>query len=105
MAESKTTELHSVPILSDDDEFIVVDKSITSAEDADVTGKTSKISMQSFVTECFQWSSGRRKRTQGQKGQKDRLEQTERKVTKHHKETPVTAPSTTRKLCSCTKRR
>ena len=34
MAESKKiTELHSVPILSDDDEFIVVDKSITSGED------------------------------------------------------------------------
>ena len=44
MAESKKiTELQQVPTLSDDDEFLVVDKSTTSGEDASASGKTSKV--------------------------------------------------------------
>ena len=38
MAESKKiTELHSIPSLSDDDEFVVIDKSITAGNDASAT--------------------------------------------------------------------
>ena len=44
MAESKKiTQLQEAQGLSSEDEFIVVDKSITNGDDASTTGKTSKI--------------------------------------------------------------
>ena len=44
MAESKKiSELSGITSISDDDEFVVIDKSVTSGQDADISGKTSKI--------------------------------------------------------------
>ena len=39
----KISDLDSIPMLSDDDEFVIVDKSVVSGKDASTSGKTSKI--------------------------------------------------------------
>ena len=47
MAESKKiTELQDIGTLSDNDEFVVVDKSVSTGEDASTSGKTSKLNFQ-----------------------------------------------------------
>ena len=54
MAESKKiTELHNIPSLSEEDEFVVVDKSTTEGADAAATGKTSKATVQQLRDGMF----------------------------------------------------
>lgn len=52
MAESKkVSELDSIQNLSDDDEFVVIDKNMTNGNDASSTGKTSKVSLAQLKNE------------------------------------------------------
>ena len=52
MAESKKiSELDSIQNLSDDDEFVVIDKNMINGNDASSTGKTSKVSLAQLKNE------------------------------------------------------
>ena len=54
MAESKKiSELHQIQSLSENDEFVVIDKSSKSGDDASTTGKTSKATMQQLRDGMF----------------------------------------------------
>ena len=69
MAESKKiTQLDPIPSLSEDDEFVVIDKSIESGADASVTGKTSKITFSELKTAVGSQGAPGEKGEQGEQG-------------------------------------
>ena len=63
MAESKKiSELHQIQSLSENDEFVVIDKSQKTGDDSSTTGKTSKATMQQLRDGMFSDGAGWRKR-------------------------------------------
>jgi len=69
MAESKKiSELQEVPSLSNDDEFLVIDKSIEEGDDASTTGKTSKITFSDLKTAVGSQGAPGEKGEQGPQG-------------------------------------
>ena len=68
MAESKISELHQIQSLSEEDEFVVIDKSSKSGDDASSTGKTSKATMQQLRDGMF--PDGAAAGEKGHKGEK-----------------------------------
>ena len=71
MAENKkVSELDSIQNLSDNDEFVVIDKSVAFGEDASSTGKTSKVSLAQLKQAVLASGQKGSQGTQGDEGPK-----------------------------------
>lgn len=71
MAENKKiSELDSIQNLSDNDEFVVIDKSVAFGEDASSTGKTSKVSLAQLKQAVLASGQKGSQGTQGDEGPK-----------------------------------